>query len=220
MPGLDQSRGGSQPVLTFYDDATGERTELSAATLDNWVAKTANLIVDGHGLGPGDTAAVLLPPHWLTAAVLLGCRAAGLVTVTGGPAHVAFVTPETDVEARDVEADDVYVVGLSPFATPLPGGPPPGTADYNLEVRAYGDRFAGLDPRPPARGERVLVDADTYPDPVDWLLAPLDAGASIVLCRHLDPAKLADRAAAEQVTRLQVAPGSGPGRQMPPATRD
>src|SRR5688572_3007266 len=33
----------TRPLLTWYDDATGERTELSGATLDNWVAKTANL---------------------------------------------------------------------------------------------------------------------------------------------------------------------------------
>ena len=28
-----------------------------------------------------------------------------------------------------------------------------------------------------AAGDRVLVDAGAYPDPVDWLLAPLVAGA-------------------------------------------
>ena len=67
----------TRPQLTWYDDATGERTELSGATLANWVAKTANLLVDEVALGPGDTAGVLLPPHWQTAAVLLGCWSAG-----------------------------------------------------------------------------------------------------------------------------------------------
>ena len=41
----------SRPLLTYFDDATGERTELSAATLGNWIAKTANLVTDGAGLG-------------------------------------------------------------------------------------------------------------------------------------------------------------------------
>ena len=50
-------RDPTRPLLTWYDDATGERTELSGATLANWVAKTANLLVDGLGLGPGDRAA-------------------------------------------------------------------------------------------------------------------------------------------------------------------
>ncbi len=47
----------NRPLLTWYDDATGERTELSGATLANWVAKTANLLVDELALGPGGTAA-------------------------------------------------------------------------------------------------------------------------------------------------------------------
>ena len=41
----------ARPLLTWYDDGTGERVELSGATLGNWVAKTANLLVDGCGLG-------------------------------------------------------------------------------------------------------------------------------------------------------------------------
>ena len=53
----------TRPLLTFYDDATGERTELSGATLGNWVAKTANTLVDDLDLEPGQWAAVGLPPH-------------------------------------------------------------------------------------------------------------------------------------------------------------
>lgn len=30
------------PRITYYDDATSERIELSAATLANWAAKTGN----------------------------------------------------------------------------------------------------------------------------------------------------------------------------------
>ncbi len=72
----------SGPLVTQYDDATGERIELSATTLDNWVAKTANLLQDG-GVESGARAAVLLPPHWQTAAILLGCWSAGLSLVRG-----------------------------------------------------------------------------------------------------------------------------------------
>ena len=44
-------------------------------------------------------------------------------------------------------------------------------------------------------GGRVLIDAGGHPDPVDWLLAPLAAGASIVLCkdRRCDDARAAAR---------------------------
>ena len=37
-------RDGTRPLLTWYDDASGERIELSVATAANWAAKTANLL--------------------------------------------------------------------------------------------------------------------------------------------------------------------------------
>ena len=52
-----------------------------------------------------------------------------------------------------------------------------------------------------AAGDRVLIDVDSYPDPADWLLAPLAAGASIVLCGHLNPEEVWERVGAERVTR-------------------
>jgi len=213
----------TRPLVTYYDDASGERTELSGATLDNWVAKTANLLVDGCGLGTGDRAAVLLPPHWQTAGVLLGCWSAGLAVSPSGPADVVFAAADRAGEAPD--AADRYALGLAPMALPM-REVPAGFADYVTEVRAHGDRFAGarLDSSVPAMpgtthgelcsrarerasalglgvGDRVLVDAGTHPDPVDWLLTPLAAGATIVLCGHLDPAALPARRQSERTTR-------------------
>ena len=49
------------PRITSYDDASGERIELSTVTLANWAAKTANLLRDELGAGPGSRVAVLLP---------------------------------------------------------------------------------------------------------------------------------------------------------------
>jgi uncharacterized protein (TIGR03089 family) len=54
----------ARPFVTAYDAATGGRVELSYATFDNWVAKTANLITDGLGAGPGERVALALPAHW------------------------------------------------------------------------------------------------------------------------------------------------------------
>jgi uncharacterized protein (TIGR03089 family) len=219
----------TRPLLTWYDDATGERTELSGATLANWVAKTANLLVDELALGPGDTAAVLLPPHWQSAAVLLGCWSAGL-TVTGpsvtgptetaqpGEVDVLFAATDRLAEADAWSAGDRYALALHPFALPL-REVPPGFSDYVTEVRAHGDHFKAYPPggsdhtelraRATARaaeltiapGDRLLIDVDRHPDPVDWLLAPLSAGATLVLCAHPDPARLADRRSTEKVTR-------------------
>jgi uncharacterized protein (TIGR03089 family) len=212
----------AQPVLTWYDDDTGERVELSGVTLDNWVAKTANLVVDGCGLGPGDRATVALPPHWQTAAVLLGCWAAGLAVATAPTgdwsADVIFAAaPEAAAAA------DRFFLGMAPMGMPA-RDVPAGWVDYIAEVRRHGDRFtpsravrpdsaaapdlshAALVARARERaaalriaGGRVLIGADAHPDPVDWLLAPLAAGASIVLCGHLDPQRLAARVEAERV---------------------
>jgi uncharacterized protein (TIGR03089 family) len=238
MPGLVgnilAAADPARPLITWYDDATGDRSELSGATLANWVAKTANLLVDGCGLGPGDRAAVLLPPHWQTAAVLLGCWSAGVVVIPAGtapgPVDVLFAASELLAQAEQWRAGDRFALALAPLAAPL-RTVPPGFADYVVEVRGYGDHFEGGGPeglgggtitsdsqtgpdelaaRSRARatelgihgGDRVLVDAGVHGDPADWLLGPLLAGASIVLCKHLDVDRLADRVAAEKVTRV------------------
>jgi uncharacterized protein (TIGR03089 family) len=223
-------RDPTTPLLTFYDDASGDRTELSGATLDNWVAKTANMLTDGAGLGDGDAVAVLLPPHWQAAAILLGAWAAGLSVDVGGdpqPVEALFAEADRTEAASAWPTGDRYATGLLPLAMPL-RQVPPGYQDYVVEVRNYGDRFAGApvtrDDRAFAgpvelshlavartaterarelgivAGDRVLVDARAYPDVEDWLLAPLFGGASIVLCVNLNPAKTDDRAKAEQAT--------------------
>jgi uncharacterized protein (TIGR03089 family) len=204
------------PLLTFYDDASGDRTELSGATLDNWVSKTANMLLDGVGLGPGDTVAVLMPPHWQTAAVLLGVASAGLSVDDGDSPSALFTTPDQVTVAAAKATLDRYATGLLPLAMPL-RSLPEGYQDYVLEVRNYGDHFGGAPAGPDdtsvlrqaasraaelgiSEGDRVLIDAGVHPDPIDWLFAPLVAGASIVLCAHLDPAKVAARADTEKVS--------------------
>ncbi len=223
----------NRPLLTYYDEQTGERTELSATTLDNWVAKTANLLIDGAGLTADDPVGVLLPAHWQTAAVLLGCLSAGIPVRTAAadgvePVEVAFSTAARLAEARQLRPADTYLLGLAPMAAPA-RDLPPGTTDFVVEVRAYGDRFvpgapvdpdadALLDPTPVSHrelveqavaaadtrklrvGGRLIVAVDEDPDPVRWLLAPLAVGASVVLCRNADTARLADIAATERVT--------------------
>ncbi|GAA1602582.1 TIGR03089 family protein [Actinoplanes couchii] len=223
-------RDPAAPLLTWYDDATGDRTELSGITLDNWVQKTANLLVDGVGLGHGDAVALLLPPHWQTAALLLGVSAAGLAADLDGdpqPVEALFTTPERAAAAVNWATMDRYVTGLLPLAMPL-RTVPEGFTDYVTEVRNFGDHFRGETVAAEDRalagpvelshhdvvaaahdraaelgitpGARVLIDTAGYPDPVDWLLAPLTVGASIVLCANLDASKVEARAATEKVT--------------------
>jgi uncharacterized protein (TIGR03089 family) len=192
----------AQPMLTWYSEA--ERTELSGATLANWVSKTANFLVDELGLGPGDVAGVNLPPHWQTSAILLACWTAGLaVAHRAGDADVSFGLPGTGCD---------YAVGLHPLALPVKELEA-GQRDWVLAARVHGDSYAGppADPDAPAlaglpqpvshadlaalalarAGElalvdkRVLIDVATHPRPLDWLVAPVAGRASLVLCQGM-----------------------------------
>jgi uncharacterized protein (TIGR03089 family) len=227
----------ARPVLTFYDDATGERVELSVATLANWVAKTANLLQDDLAVQPGDRVALLLPGHWQTAAWLLACFAAGVVAAPGGdPAACEVVVSGPDaLEAARACRGERVALSLRPLGVRFPAAPE-GFSDYAVEVPSQGDRFtpyAPVEPDAPAlalpdgtvlTGEQVVARAradaerlglapgDRLLSGLAWdgwaglsagLLAPLAAGGSVVLCRHLDrldAAGLERRRTAERVT--------------------
>lgn len=219
----------ARPLLTWYDDSTGERVELSGASCANWLAKTANLLVDGVGLAAPASAVVDAPPHWQTAVIMLGCWSAGLAVAPPGEvdAEVVFAAADRVVRYPTDTGAELFGLALAPLAAPL-REVPPGAADYVVEVRGYGDHFSPPapvqpdDPATPERshaqlcraagaratalgivpGARVLIDVTAHPDPADWLLAPLLAGASTVLCANLDPARLADRIATERVTAV------------------
>lgn len=139
------------PRVTYYDDATGERTELSTVTLANWAAKTANLLRDEFGVGPGATVAVQLPAHWQTAGVLLGAWWAGTEVILGttgnavtGTVDVGFCARGPNLDAdigADIEADEICVLSLDPFGRPVPDLPI-GLTDYATAVRVHGDLFS------------------------------------------------------------------------------
>lgn len=234
---------GGEPVLSYLDEATGERADLTAELLGEWAGRSAGLLRDGCGLRPGDRVAVLLPPHWRTAAVLIGAWSVGLavsfrpralaglpVLEPGAdrPYDAVFVTPERlDDWLEDVpDGTHRYLVGTG--AGPL-AEVPPGWLDWSAEVLRHPAAVPDLgalrpaDPASPdgtsygewgalARavaeqldlraGDRLLVDAAEHEQPLKWLLAPLAAGASVLLCANLDRAGLDARIAAERVTRV------------------
>ncbi|OBF11599.1 TIGR03089 family protein [Mycobacterium sp. 852002-10029_SCH5224772] len=219
------------PRITYYDDATGERIELSGVTLANWAAKTGNLLRDELGAGPGSRVAILLPAHWQTAAVLFGVWWIGAEAVLAGDADpasdLALCTAERLDEAdAAVAGGEVAVLSLDPFGRPAPDLPI-GVTDYATAVRVHGDQIVP-EPRPgPALGGRtvdeVLADCQasaatrgltssdrvlsgapwTGPaELVDGLLAIMAVGASLVQVTNADPAARARRVEAEKVTRV------------------
>jgi uncharacterized protein (TIGR03089 family) len=215
------------PRITYYDDATGERIELSAVTLANWAAKTGNLLRDELGAGPASRVAVLLPAHWQTAAVLFGVWWIGAdVLLGGGPdIDVALCTAERLDEADATGAAEVAVLSLDAFGRPVPDLPI-GVTDYATAVRVHGDQIVPEQhPGPALAGrsveqvlaacqkaatataltasDRVLSTAswDTPDDVIDGLLSVLAVGGSLVYVANPDPTALPRRIETEKVTR-------------------
>jgi len=170
------------PRITYYDDATGERIELSAVTLANWAAKTGNLLRDELGAGPASRVAILLPAHWQTAAVLFGVWWIGAEAVladgAAGPADfdrmylrsasVALCTIDRLDEADSAltstaPGGEVAVLSLDPFGGPAPDLPI-GVIDYATAVRVHGDQIVPeRHPGPALAGrsaEEILADCE------------------------------------------------------------
>lgn len=214
------------PRITYYDDATGERIELSTATLVNWAAKTGNLLRDEMGAGPGNKVAVLLPAHWQTAAVLFGIWWIGAEVVTNGGADAALCTAERLGDADEVVGfGEIAVLSLDPFGKPAPDLPV-GVTDYATAVRVHGDQISperhpgvALDGRTAAEvvsgamasadaqgltpGDRVMSTAvwTSANDLTDNLLALFAVGASLVQVANPDDAALDRRRQMEKITR-------------------
>lgn len=223
------------PRITYYDDATGERIELSAVTLANWAAKTANLLRDELGAGPGSRVAVLLPAHWQTAAVLFGIWWIGaevvLPTGTEDSADLAMCTAGRLAAAdQAVGMGEIAVLSLDPFGKPVPDLPV-GVTDYATSVRVHGDQVIPEHTPGPALDGRSTDDllaaagagaaalgltakdrvwsAGSWATPdllVHNLLAVFVAGASLVQVTNPDPATQERRQETEKVTRLLPRP--------------
>jgi uncharacterized protein (TIGR03089 family) len=221
----------ARPLITYYDDATGERIELSGTTLANWAAKTANLMRDECDIEPGARVAVLLPAHWQTLVVLLGAWWCG-AEVVADPAGADLVCCDADRldVATAAGAGVVTALSLNAFGVGL-SDLPAGVLDYATEVRLHGDVFTpeagGTDAAPALDGQSVLevltearaaaastglTAVDRVLTSYDWSvtdglvrvpLAVLAAGGSLVQCRNAptDPGALDRRAAGERVTR-------------------
>jgi len=196
-----QPGGPGRPFVTYYDIASGERTELSGTTAANWVAKTANLLVDELDAEPGTRIEVALPTHWLRTVWILATWAVGGTIVDAG--GDVFVAGPDSVE-HDSPAQHRVASALLPFARPFPT-PPPGVLDLGAvlpgqpdaffpfnkptdDVQAvdvvdfaltYGQLMAGA---PPSSGRSLLTPGTLARDVTATLAAAL-GGGSIVLVR-------------------------------------
>ena len=210
---------GASPLLTYYDLATGERTELSGISMANWVDKTSNLLADELGVGPGEAVELALaehsPGHWVTLVWQLACWQVGAAVTLGrrGAATVVVVGPNDPPAAA--AGTPVLVCSLHPLGLPLPEPPPAGTLDYALEVRSQPDQHAALPQSGlalawhdlarqltqadmlttvPSDRRRLIRPDDPWTTTRESLIAPLLGGGSSVV--------VAGPAASEQLARI------------------
>jgi uncharacterized protein (TIGR03089 family) len=225
-----------RPLLTAYDEQTGERTELSAVTFANWVSKTANLLTDELMLDDGDTVLLDLPSHWLVPVFLGAAWSSGLrVTTDHAVAHDLVVCGPDSLTERASSGADVLACSLRPFAVRFAGPLPDGVVDYGLAWPGQSDVFAPVVPPGPetpawaapdvshgdllsaARasghpsGVRLLTDLHpAAAHGVPAFLAPLLHGGSVVLVSHPDeetwPARLEDERATVELRAADQPP--------------
>jgi hypothetical protein len=201
MLAAEARRDGARPFLTWYDDASGERVELSVATLANWATKTANLLADEHGLEPGDAVRLAPADHWLSFVAVLGAWTAGalvdldapedaVVSLPGDPgAFTASVLPQPDALVTTAPVP-LTSPALRTHAHTWAAGALAAAAEQATAAH-------GVD-----RGARILstiaLDSATGMDAS--LLIPLVAGGSVVMVTNADESRLADRARMERAT--------------------
>ncbi|NUP58625.1 MAG: TIGR03089 family protein [Pseudarthrobacter sp.] len=158
-----RSGNSTAPRLTWYGP-DAERVELSGRVLDNWVAKTSNLLQDELDAEPGMRLRLDLPAHWKSMVWALAGWQLGLELVLDRVQADFLATADPAQVAEQYDA--VIAVALPALAMRWAGELPHGCLDYAAEVRSHGDVFMPHgDPDPAAcavvTGDgRSIVHAD------------------------------------------------------------
>ncbi len=218
---LRAARDGNAPLLTWYG-ADGARTELSAASFENWVAKTVNLLADAD-VDPGAVVRLDVlrdhPAHWMALVWPFAAWDAGAsVDLTASAPDLVVTGPAGASPATDAPG---FACSLDAWARPL-AAPPAGLADFTGEALAQPDAswpqpLTGAAPAWTDAGGVLTADAllEVAPQPDRVLLHPRDARASValllgailaggsaVLVEQTDAAALALTATAERARLL------------------
>ena len=225
-------RRGHQPLMTFYG-ASGERTELSYATFDNWASKTANLLTEELNAGRLARIALGVRDHWTGAVVVAAAWKVGALII---PATVAaadvIVVAEADVAGL---AGNTGLVVIGAGMAGRVEGSVDGIA-FGNEVLAFADDYD--DPAVSLDDPALLVGDDAFSqaeqlrqawgtigagdrllstEPLEsaagvilGLLAPIAAGASLVWCPGMDDETAREHASAERATHVLDVGGIAP----------
>jgi len=216
---------GSEPLITYYDLASGERTELSGVSFANWVDKTSNLLVDELMIDPADQVELSLaathPGHWVTLVWELACWQVGAVVTLGLPSSAQVLAAGPEPLPIAGQNFQLVICSLHPLGLGLPTPPTGGALDYALEVRGQPDQYAAAPqsglalawrdherqltqaelvdrPLAPAR-RRLIRPGDPWATTQAALLDPLlSCGSSVIVVGPADDEALARIAAQER----------------------
>lgn len=217
-------RDETAPRVTFYDDepgpTKGERIELSAKVLANWVAKAGNLLQEEFDAAPGTTVGLDLPAqHWRTLYWAMAVWSVGATVVLDEPEAADVLVADS---AREGRTGDQVVVTLAGLARMHPNPLPDGVVDEAAQLSTYADHFDAWED--PAGADVALSDGDTritydvlVPDPdgapqrtyvsatqpaqvLQEVLRVWAGDGSVVLVRDPDPTTLEERLRSEGVT--------------------
>jgi uncharacterized protein (TIGR03089 family) len=217
-----------RPRITCYDDTDGatrgERIELSAKVVANWVSKAANALQDEWDLGPGARVRLDLPAHWRTVYWAFAAWSVGATVVLADPddAPVDLLVTDAPMAAREASSPSVLVTlaALARSAAVPVGGD---TMDEARELSTYADQFTAVDepddgdpalvtaagttsyadvvPPGAAAGSRLHLLDPTAAELLQAVLAAWAVDGSVVLSRGRAPAEVLDaRRSAEGVT--------------------
>jgi uncharacterized protein (TIGR03089 family) len=150
----------ARPRITFYEDTSGptrgERIELSAKVLANWVSKAGNALQDEFDLGPGSVVRLSLPPHWRALYWALAVwSVGGAVDVVEGRTPDLLICNDPAQGSLEPRPADFVLVTLDALARAHTGPVPAGAMDEARELATYGDQFVAL--AEPAAGDVALV---------------------------------------------------------------
>ena len=173
-----RSGQSTSPRLTWYGP-DAERVELSGRVLDNWVAKTSNLLQDELDAEPGTRLRLDLPAHWKSVVLALAAWQLGMEVVLDSAEADLIATAEPGPAAAGGGFDAVVAVALPALAMRWLGELPSGVVDYAAEVRAHGDVF--MPHVDPEAGRGAVRDAAgtvyTHAELLDGFAAPAGAPA-------------------------------------------
>ena len=136
-----------RPRLTCYDDSPGpnqgERVELSARVLANWVAKAGNMLQDDLDGSPATTVGLDLPAHWRAFYWALAAWSVGATVVVGNGADTSDTVVTTDHHTAEQVAENagLPVLVTLPMLAAANLDAPRDVVDEARELPNYGDAF-------------------------------------------------------------------------------